>query len=55
MGLNEEEKRALVNLQLEKANRFLKQAEMVRELEQWDLAANLLLCLFSCRSSIVHS
>ena len=40
MSLNDEERRTLVNLQMEKANRFLDQAEMVRGLQQWDLAAN---------------
>jgi hypothetical protein len=38
MSLNDEERRTLVNLQMEKANRFLDQAEMVRGLQQWDLA-----------------
>ena len=32
MSLNDEERRTLVNLQMEKANRFLDQAEMVRGL-----------------------
>jgi hypothetical protein len=40
MSLNDEERRTLVRLQMEKANRFLEQAEMVRGLQQWDLMLN---------------
>ena len=40
MSLNDDERRIMVGFQMEKANRFLEQAEMVRELKQWDLAAN---------------
>jgi len=40
MSLNNEERKAMVGLELEKAERFLQQAKMVRELQQWDLAAN---------------
>ena len=32
MSLNDEERKTLVGLQMEKANRFLEQAEMVRNL-----------------------
>ena len=40
MSLNDEDRSTLVRLQMEKANRFLAQAEMVRGLQQWDLAAS---------------
>ena len=40
MGLNDEERKTMVGLELEKANRFLKQASMMCEIEQWDIAAN---------------
>ena len=40
MSLNDEERRTMVALQMEKAHRFLNQAQMVLDLQQWDLAAN---------------
>ena len=40
MGLNDEERKTMVGLEMEKAHRFLKQAGMMCELEQWDIAAN---------------
>ena len=40
MSLNDEERRTLVRLQMEKANRFLEQAEMVRGLQQWDFSSH---------------
>ena len=40
MSLNDEDRNTMVTLQMEKANRFLNQAEMVRDMQQWDLAAN---------------
>lgn len=40
MNLNDEERKTMVDLELEKANRFLKQAGMMCEMEQWDIAAN---------------
>ena len=40
MGLNDEERKTMVGLEMEKAHRFLKQAGMMCNLEQWDIAAN---------------
>lgn len=40
MGLNDEERKTIVKLEMEKADRFLKQAGMMCDLEQWDIAAN---------------
>ena len=40
MGLNDEDRKTMVSLEMEKADRFLKQAEMMCELKQWDIAAN---------------
>ena len=38
MGLNDEDRKTIVDLELEKARRFLKQAGMMCEMEQWDMA-----------------
>lgn len=38
MSLNDDERKTMVTLQMEKASRFLEQTEMVRGLQQWDLA-----------------
>lgn len=40
MGLNEEDRKTMVGLEMEKADRFLKQAGIMCEMEQWDMAAN---------------
>ena len=40
MGLNDEERKTIVGLELEKADRFLKQANTMCDMEQWDMAAN---------------
>ena len=40
MSLNDDERKTMVSLQMEKANRFMNQAEMVSQMQQWDLAAN---------------
>ena len=40
MSLNDDERKTMVGLQMEKANRFMNQAEMVSKMQQWDLAAN---------------
>ena len=40
MALNDEERKTMVGLEIEKAERFLKQASMMCDLEQWDMAAN---------------
>ena len=40
MSLNDDERKTMVGLQMEKANRFLGQAEMARDLQQWDMSAN---------------
>ena len=36
--MNNEDRKTMVGLQMEKANRFMEQAEMVRDLQQWDMA-----------------
>ena len=56
MSLNDEERRTLVNLQMEKANRFLAQAEMVKGLQQWDLAANryYYACFHAVQGLFIH-
>ena len=40
MSLSDEDRKTMVSLELDKAERFMQQAEMVRNLQQWDLAAN---------------
>ena len=40
MSLNNKDIQTLVCLQLEKADRFLKQADLMCDLQQWDIAAN---------------
>ena len=57
MSLNEEERKTMVRLQMEKANRFLEQAEMVREMQQWDLAANryYYACFHAVQALFIHN
>ena len=57
MSLNNEERKIIVNLQMEKADRFLKQAEMVREMQQWDLAANryYYACFHAVQALFIHN
>lgn len=40
MKLNEEERRIMVNLEYEKAQSFLEQAEKIASMDLWDVAAN---------------
>ena len=56
MSLNDEERKAMVGLQMEKANRFLDQAEMVRGLQQWDLSANryYYACFHAVQALFIH-
>lgn len=57
MGLNDEERKTMVGLQMEKANRFMEQAEMVRDLQQWDLAANryYYACFHAVQALFIHN
>lgn len=57
MSLSDEERKTMVGLQIEKANRFLRQAEMVKELEQWDLAANryYYACFHAVQALFIHN
>ncbi|MBO7140274.1 MAG: HEPN domain-containing protein [Prevotella sp.] len=40
MSLSDIDRRTIVGLQMEKANHFLQQADMMCDLQQWDIAAN---------------
>lgn len=40
MGLTNDERASLVMLRMDKAKRFLREAEQMLEMELWDLAAN---------------
>ena len=42
MKLNEEERRIMVNLEYEKAQSFLEQAEKIASMDLWDVVANRL-------------
>ena len=57
MSLNDEDRRTVVSLEMEKANRFLEQAEMVRGLQQWDLAANryYYACFHAVQALFIHN
>jgi len=57
MSLNEEDRKTLVGLQMGKANHFLEQAEMVRGLQQWDLAANryYYACFHAVQALFIHN
>lgn len=57
MSLNDEDRKTMVSLELEKAERFLQQAEMVRELQQWDLAANryYYACFHAVQALFIHN
>ena len=57
MGLNDEDRKALVGLELEKADRFLKQASMMCDMEQWDMAANryYYACFHAVQALFVHN
>lgn len=56
MSLNEEERKTMVFLQMEKAKHFLKQAEMVKDMHQWDLAANryYYACFHAVQALFIH-
>lgn len=57
MSLNDEDRRTVVSLEMEKANRFLEQAEMVKGLRQWDLAANryYYACFHAVQALFIHN
>lgn len=57
MSLNDEERKTMVFLQMEKAKRFLEQAEMVRDIQQWDLAANryYYACFHAVQALFIHN
>lgn len=57
MGLNDEERKTMVGLEMEKADRFLKQADMMCNMEQWDMAANryYYACFHAVQALFVHN
>ena len=57
MSLSNEERYTVVALQMEKAHRFLKQAQMVQDLQQWDLAANryYYACFHAVQALFIHN
>ena len=57
MSLDDEERNTMVGFQMEKANRFLQQVEMVRDLQQWDLAANryYYACFHAVQALFIHN
>ena len=57
MSLSNEDRKAIVGLELEKADRFLNQAEMARSWQQWDLAANryYYACFHAVQALFIHN
>ena len=57
MSLNDEERKTMVGLEMEKADRFLKQADMMCNMEQWDMAANryYYACFHAVQALFVHN
>ena len=57
MSLNDDERKTMVGFQMEKANRFMNQAEMVSNLQQWDLAANryYYACFHAVQALFIHN
>ncbi|MBO4564924.1 MAG: HEPN domain-containing protein [Bacteroidaceae bacterium] len=57
MGLSEEDRKTMVRLEMERAHKFMKQAEMVCELEQWDIAANryYYACFHAVQALFIHN
>ena len=57
MSLNDDERKTMVGLQMEKANRFMNQAEMVSKMQQWDLAANryYYACFHAVQALFIHN
>ena len=57
MSLREEDRRTMVGLELEKAMHFLAQADMIRDLKQWDMAANryYYACFHAVQALFVHN
>ena len=57
MSLNDEERRTMVALEMEKAHRFLNQAQMVQDMQQWDLAANryYYACFHAVQALFIHN
>ena len=57
MGLSEEDRKTMVRLEMERAHKFMKQADMVCELEQWDIAANryYYACFHAVQALFIHN
>lgn len=57
MSLSDNDRRIMVKLQMEKANRFLNQARMVSDMQQWDLAANryYYACFHAVQALFIHN
>ena len=55
--LNDEERKTIVGLELEKADRFLKQANTMCDMEQWDMAANryYYACFHAVQALFIHN
>ena len=56
MGLTNDERSSLVELRLDKANRFIKEAEQMLSMELWDLAANRFYysCFHAAQALLIH-
>ena len=56
MGLTNDERSSLVELRLEKAKRFIAEAEQMLSMELWDLAANRFYysCFHAAQALLIH-
>ena len=57
MSLSKEERQAMISLEMEKANRFMAQAEMATHWKQWDMAANRFYyaCFHAVQALFIHN
>ncbi len=57
MSLKEEDRRTMVGLELEKSAHFMEQADMMRDMKQWDMAANryYYACFHAVQALFVHN
>ena len=57
MSLSEQDRKTIVGLEIEKAERFIRQAEMVSDMQQWDLAANryYYACFHAVQALFIHN
>ena len=57
MSLSDIDRKTIVSLQMEKANHFLRQADMMCDQQQWDIAANryYYACFHAIQALFIHN